>query len=166
MGAQRAHDAFGGSRELSLPSFHSSNRQREQKVLGAYCRGGVEKNPLCWYWFLLSCSCDMFSHCHRACTVRQASVFGNLERSCCEGPLSWWWCGWTWFVQSQQKDSETVVIHGGPAVPSGVTQEQRRAAGWLAVSTLHHSPYLLGQILLFTQRFSVPRRTRSPNWLE
>lgn len=38
LSAQWVHNAFGCSRELNLPSFHSSNRQREQKVLGAYCR--------------------------------------------------------------------------------------------------------------------------------
>lgn len=124
LSARLAHDAFVCRRDLNLPSFHSRNRQREQKVLGAYGLSGVKKNPLCWYWFLLSCGRDMFSHCRHACTVQQTSVFGNLERSCCEGPPSWWWCGWMGFVQSQQKDSETVVKHGGPVVLSGVTQEQ------------------------------------------
>lgn len=82
------------------------------------------KNTLCWYWFLQSCSCDMFPYCHRACTVQHPSGFGSPERSCCEGPQSCWWCGRIWFVQARQQGSKTVVKHGGPVVLSGVTQEQ------------------------------------------
>lgn len=123
LSAPSAHNAFVCRRELNLPSFHSSNRQREQKVLGAYSLSGVKKPHCADIDFSWAVAVTCFRSRH-ACTVQQTSVFGNLERSCCEGPQSWWWCGWMGFVQSQQKASETAVKHGGPVVLSGVTQEQ------------------------------------------
>lgn len=126
LSAQSVHNALVCSRELRRPSFRSSNRQRERKVLRAHCRsGGEKKKALCWYWFLRSWSCNMFPHCHHAAASSKASGFGKAERSRCKGPQSCWWRGRIWFVQSQQKDSKAVVKHGWPCgALSAVTQEQ------------------------------------------
>lgn len=135
LSAQWVNIAFVCSLELNLPSFHSLNKEKKKSLVHTVILE-VKTSTLCWYWFLLSCSCDMFSHCRHACTVQQTSVFGNLERSCCEGPLSWWWCGWVWFVRSQQKENETLVKHRGLVAPSGVTQEQ----DWLLAGSQHIAP--------------------------
>lgn len=132
LSAQSVHNALVCSRELRRPSFRSSNRQRERKVLRAHCRSGGEKktkqNTLCWYWFLRSWSCDMFPHCHHAAASSKASGFGKAECSRCEGPQSCWWRGRIWFVQSQQNDSKAVVKHGWPCG----AQRCHPGTGWAA----------------------------------
>lgn len=121
LSTQSVHSAFPYSCKLNRPSFRSSNRQGEQKVLGAYCRSGVKKHIVL---ILISAELELW---------HVSTLF-----PCLQHPAGlWFWqtlsghaarasqsCGWIWFVQSQQQDSKTVVKHGGPVVFSGVTQEQ------------------------------------------
>lgn len=119
------------------------------------------KNPLCWYWFLMSCSCDMFSQSpclHRPADLCFWQPGAFVLRGATELMMMWMdgICSVT--TESQRDSGETRWPCGAQWCHPGTGW----AAGWRSAHCTT-APICSGRSPSFPRG---SRRTRNPNWQE